>query len=47
MNLKITNSQIKSYTKEQRMPTLQEVANDLCEDNEMEYVTLESKKMQV
>ena len=46
-NEKSKNKKAVSYTKEQRMPTLQEVANDLCEDNEMEYVTLESKKMQV
>ena len=45
MNLKITNSQMDSYAKEQRMPTLQELANDLCEDNEIEYVELESKKL--
>lgn len=32
-----------TYTKEQRMPTLQELADALCEDKEMEYVVLESK----
>lgn len=32
-----------TYTQEQRMPTLQELADALCEDEEMEYVVLESK----
>ncbi len=45
INLKITNSQINSYAISQRMPTLQELANDFCEDNEIQYVTLESKKV--
>lgn len=45
MNLKITNRQIEIYTKEERMPTLQEFADGLCEDNEIEYVELESKKI--
>ena len=45
MNLKITNSQMNSYALEQRMPTLQELADDFCEDNEIEYVTLTSKKL--
>ena len=38
MNLKITNIQIGSYAEKQQMPTLQELANALCEDEEMEYV---------
>ena len=45
MNLKITNMQIEKYTKEQRMPTLQEFADGLCMDNEVEYVELQSKKV--
>jgi len=43
MNLKITNIQIEKYADEQRMPTLQEFANGLCVDNEIEYVELKSK----
>lgn len=43
MNLKISNSQIKSYAKEQRMPSLQEIADDLCEDNEIQYVVTKSQ----
>ena len=31
INLKITNSQMKSYAKKERLPTLQEIADDLCE----------------
>ena len=45
MNLKITNMQIEKYAKEQRMPTLQEFADGLCEDNEIQYVELQSKKV--
>ena len=44
INLKITNTQMKVYAKENRMPILQEIADDFCEDNEIQYVTLESKK---
>ncbi len=43
MNLKITNTQIESYKETEKMPTLQYLANKLCEDNEMEYVELTSK----
>lgn len=43
MNMKITGLQIESYTKKQRLPSLQELADGLCEDEEMEYVLLESK----
>lgn len=43
MNLKITNTQIESYKETEKMPTLQYLANKLCEDNEMEYVELSSK----
>lgn len=45
INLKITNSIMKKYAEEQRDPTLQELANDFCEDNEIEYVELTSKKI--
>jgi len=45
MNLKITNMQIEKYAQEQRMPTLQEFADGLCIDNEIEYVELESKNL--
>lgn len=45
INLKITNSITKKYAEEQRDPTLQELANDFCEDNEIEYVELTSKKL--
>ncbi len=31
------------YAEKQEMPTLQELADALCEDNEIQYVTLESK----
>lgn len=43
MNLKITEIQMVKYTEEQRMPTLQELADELCEDEEIQYVTLQSK----
>ena len=45
MNLKITNMQIEKYAQEQRMPTLQEFADGLCEDDEIQYVQLQSKKV--
>lgn len=45
MNLKITNMQIETYTQKQRMLTLQEFSDGLCEDNEIEYVELQSKKV--
>lgn len=45
INLKITNSQITTYASLQRMPTLQELADDFCEDEEIEYVELKSKKI--
>lgn len=44
MNLKITNIQIASYIEKKEMPSLQELADGLCEDNEIEYVLSESKK---
>lgn len=45
MNLKITNMQIEIYSREQRMPTLQEFADGLCIDEEIEYVNLKSKAL--
>ena len=45
INLKITQIQIEKYSQENRLPTLQELADKLCEDKDMEYVTLESKKV--
>lgn len=38
MNLKISGIQIKSYTETAKLPTLQYLADRLCEDEEMEYV---------
>lgn len=43
MNLKITSAQIESYTQTQEMPTLQYLADKLCEDNDMDYVLKVSK----
>lgn len=45
INLKIADIQLKVQNNEQRMATLQEFADYLCEDNEIEYVELESKKV--
>lgn len=44
INLKITNIQISSYAKRGELPNLQYLADSLCKDEEMEYVTLETKK---
>ncbi len=43
INLKITTAQINKYAEKQEMPTLQELADALYEDNEIQYVALESK----
>lgn len=43
MNLKITNIQISSYTENKELPSLQFLADKLCEDNDMEYVLATSK----
>ena len=43
LNLKITTVQMNKYAEKQEMPTLQELADVLYEDNEIQYVTLESK----
>ena len=44
MNLKITGIQIESYTESQKLPSLQYLADKLCEDKEIEYVEKETKK---
>lgn len=43
MNLKITNIQIENYTENETLPSLQFLADKLCEDNDMEYVLTQSK----
>lgn len=43
VNLKITTAQMNKYAERQEMPTLQELADILYEDNEIQYVALESK----
>lgn len=45
MNLKITEIQIDSYAKNEKMPNLQYLADKLCEDNEIDYVLLQSKSV--
>lgn len=47
MNLKITNAQMKTYTKEQRMPTLKELAEGLKEDEDIQYILETSKVAEV
>lgn len=34
-----------TYANSGRLPTLQELANDLCEDSEIEYVNIERRKI--
>ena len=43
INLKITTAQMNKYAEKQEMPNLQELADILYEDNEIEYVALETK----
>ena len=43
INLKITTAQMDTYAQEQRMPTLKELSLVLKEDDEISYVTEESK----
>lgn len=43
MNLKITSIQIENYTENKTLPSLQFLADKLCEDNDMEYVLTQSK----
>ena len=44
INLKITTAQMNKYAEEQRMPTLKELSLVFGNDNEIEYVTEQSKK---
>ena len=44
MNLKITNIQIQSYAENLKLPSLQYLADKLCEDNDIEYVAANSKR---
>ena len=37
INLKITNVQIDTYAKTQTMPTLQNLADAFCDDNDIQY----------
>lgn len=43
INLKILDLQMTSYAENKEMPTLQKLADGFCEDNEIEYVLLNSK----
>ncbi len=43
INLKITTAQMNKYAEKQEMPTLQELANILYEDSEIQYVALETQ----
>lgn len=43
INLKITTAQMNKYVEKQEMPSLQELADVLYEDNEIQYVALERK----
>ena len=45
INLKITTIQIDSYAENKQLPSLQYLADKLCEDNDIEYVLKESKKV--
>lgn len=45
MNLKITQAQITSYGETQEMPSLQYLADRLCEDEEIDYVKVEERKI--
>lgn len=44
LNLKITNTQIATYSKEKRMPTLKELAISLNPENDKEIQSLTTKK---
>lgn len=43
INLKITHIQMASYAEKQELPSLQYLADKLCEDTDMEYVLKQSK----
>lgn len=44
INLKITSIQVENYAEKEQLPSLQYLADKLCEDNDMEYVLKKSKK---
>ena len=44
INLKVTNIQISSWAETEQMPTLQYVADKLCEDDDMHYVRLATQE---
>lgn len=44
MNLKITGIEVKSYSETKKLPTLQYLADELNADDEIDYVSLTSKK---
>ena len=44
MNIKITSIQISHYQEKRELPTLQYLADKLCEDEDIEYVHLESQE---
>ena len=43
INMKVTTTQMNTYVQKKQAATLQDLANDLCEDEEIQYVTLASK----
>ena len=43
MNFKITSVEMMKYAEQQRMPTLKELADQLCEDEDFQYVQETSK----
>ena len=45
MQFKITTIQMQNYAQKQRLPNLQELSDGLCEDSQIEYVSIESKKI--
>mgnify|MGYP004511167017 FL=1 len=45
LNFKITTAQIKYYSENQHLPTLQYLANELCNDKDIEYVKIKDKKV--
>ena len=47
INMKITTIQMNTYAQKEQVATLQDLVNDLCEDEEIQYVTLASKNASV
>ena len=45
MNMKITNAEIEKYAAGQTLPTLQELADNFCEDSDFTYVTTNTQKV--